>query len=140
MLQEMMARRLGIELGEYYQYIGSMHVYIDYLEPMKEYLAEGHQKAVEMPGMPAGDPFLLVPQLLEAEKKIRHGEAVVVSDLISNEYWEDIVRLVQVFWATDHEGQFNKLKADFVSPMYRSYLEGRRHLKPRALEIRRDEC
>ena len=26
MLQEMMARRLGVEIGEYYQYVGSMHV------------------------------------------------------------------------------------------------------------------
>src|SRR5262249_346024 len=129
-----------IELGEYYQYVGSMHVYIDYLEPLREYLSEGHQKAVEMPSMPAGDPFLLIPELLEAEDKIRHGEVVVVSDLVRNEYWADIIRLVQVFWAIDHEGEFDRLKAEFACPIYHSYLEGRRHLRPRAPETRRIEC
>jgi thymidylate synthase len=57
MIQEMMARRLGVELGEYYHYVGSMHVYVDHLDKIGEYLAEGHQKTIEMPPMPVGDPF-----------------------------------------------------------------------------------
>ncbi len=138
MIQEMMARRLGVDLGEYYQYVGSMHVYIDYLEKVGEYLAEGYQKAVEMPPMPAGDPFLLVPDLLKAEDQIRHGEAVVASEVVSENYWADIVRLLQVFWATDHSGRLDELKAEFVNPIYRSYLEGRRYLKPRTPEVRPD--
>jgi thymidylate synthase len=138
MIQEMMARRLDVELGEYYQYVGSMHVYVPYLDRVGEYLAEGYQKAVEMPLMPVGDPFLLVPDLLKAEDRIRHGEPVVASEAVSEDYWADIVRLLQVFWAADHAGRLDQLKADFVNPIYRSYLEGRRHLKPRIPEIRPD--
>lgn len=136
MIQEMMARRLGVELGEYYQYVGSMHVYSKHLEKVSEYLAEGHQRMIEMPPMPPGDPFVVVPNLLAAEDRIRHGESVVASDAVKDDYWADIIRLLEVFWAADHEARLDELKAEFANPMYRSYLEGRRHLKPRAQEVR----
>ena len=74
MLQEMMACRLGVELGEYYQFVGSMHVYEDRLDEMRQYIAEGFQKGVEMPAMPPGDPFELIRTLLEAERRIRADE------------------------------------------------------------------
>ena len=99
MLQEMMARRLGVELGEYWQYVGSMHVYVRHTKKLAQYLAEGHQKAAEMPPMPPGDPFPLVKDLLKAEDRIRRGEPVVASDIVSDAYWADLVRLLQVFWA-----------------------------------------
>jgi thymidylate synthase len=138
MIQEMMARRLGVELGEYYRYVGSMHVYVDHLDKIGEYLAEGHQKTIEMPPIPVGDPFLLVPELLKAEDRIRHGDTVVASEAASDSYWADVVRLLQVFWAADHASRLDELKSEFVNPMYRSYLEGRRYLKPRASEVRRE--
>jgi thymidylate synthase len=135
MIQEMMARRLGVELGEYYQYVGSMHVYVDHLDKIGEYLAEGHQKPAAMPPMPVGDPFTLVQELLRTEDRIRHGEVVVADEVVADDYWADIVRLLQVFWA-DNADRLEELKAEFVNPMYRSYLEGRRYLKQRAPEAR----
>jgi thymidylate synthase len=135
MLQEMMARRLGVELGEYYQYVGSMHAYVDYLDRMGEYVGEGHQRAVEMPAMPVGNPFLLVEDLLEAENRIRHGKAVVASEVTPEAYWADIVRLLQVFWASNNTGRLDELRAEFADPIYRSYLEGRRYLTPRAPNV-----
>ena len=113
-----------------------MHVYVNYLDKVGEYLAEGHQKAVEMPPMPVGDPFLLVPDLLKAEDRIRHGEPVVASEVVSENYWADVVRLLQVFWAAGDEGRLDELKAAFADPIYRSYLEGRRYLRLRAPEVR----
>ena len=136
MLQEMMTRRLGVELGEYYLYVGSMHVYERHLGEMREYVAEGHQKAVEMPVMPFGNPFLLVENLLKAEDRIRHGEVVVASEVASEAYWADIIRLLQVFWAPNHRDRLDELKTEFADPIYRSYLEGRRNLKPRVPEAR----
>lgn len=136
MLQEMMARRLSCEIGEYYQYVGSMHVYEPYLEKVEEYVTEGHQKAVVMPAMPAGNPFLIVEHLLAVEDRIRHGEAVIASEVAPDSYWADIVRLLQVFWAPDNKVSLDKLKAEFADPIYRSYLDGRRKLKPRVPEVR----
>jgi len=134
MLQEMMARRLGVELGEYYQYVGSMHVYEDFHEAMRQYVAEGHHRTVEMPSMPAGDPFEVVDTLLGAEKRIRIGEKVIATDVFSEPYWADIIRLLQVFWETGHDERLDELAQEFVSPIYRSYLEGRRNMRPRPLE------
>ena len=132
-----MARRLGVELGEDYQYVGSMHVYLEYLDKMREYVAEGHQRSVGMPAMPAGDPFLLIKGLLEAEDRIRHGETVIASENTAKTYWADIIRLLQVFWAQSRE-RLDELKAEFTDPIYYSYLDGRRNLKPRAPEVRHE--
>lgn len=136
MLQEMMARRLGAELGEYYQYVGSMHVYEKHLEPMQKYVIEGHQKTIEMPSMPAGDPFKLVDALLEVEKQIRGGKKFIAADVFAEPYWADIVRLLQVFWATGQPARLDELAKEFASPIYKSYLDARRSMKPRVFEAR----
>jgi thymidylate synthase len=131
MLQEMMACRLGVELGEYYQYVGSMHVYDKYVDKLPEYIDEGFHKVVEMPIMPPGDPFELTELLLQAEGRVRIGEQFAAETLISEPYWADIIRLLQVFWASGNEERLDVLKAQFVNPLYRSYLEGRRYMKRR---------
>ena len=134
MLQEMMACRLGAELGEYYQYVGSMHFYEDCLDAAEQYIAEGFQKGEEMPPMPPGDPFKLIPALLEAELRIRTGKRIVAAELFAKSYWADIVRLLQAFWSSGRSERLDELKKEFVHPMYRSYLEGRRNTKRRGPE------
>ena len=39
---------------------------------------------------------------------------------MNDDYWADIIRLLQVFWAADHEGRLDELKVEFASPIYRS--------------------
>jgi thymidylate synthase len=131
MLQEMMARRLGVKLGEYYQYVGSMHIYDTFLKKAEQYIAEGYQKTVEMPSMPEGNPFVAVETLLLAEARIRKGERVTPQELTSDPYWADIIRLLQVFWASNDNKRLDELKGQFAHAIYRSYLEGRRNVKPR---------
>lgn len=136
MIQEMMARRLGVEMGEYYQYVGSMHVYEDYYEQMKDYIKEGVQQTLEMPPMPDGDPFAVVDQLLRIEAKLRNGEEVDVRTEFDQPYWADISRLLQVFWAQKWAGekyaeQLKRLRDEVSSPAYRTYIDGRLLLKPR---------
>jgi thymidylate synthase len=137
MLQEMIARRLSADLGEYYQYVGSMHLYEDFIEEAQQYVDEGFQKTVEMPAMPPGDPFDLVPSLLESEMRIRRGEMMIAADVMAEPYWADIIRLLQVFWASGQSERLDELRAEFVNPVYRSYLEGRRNMKPR-VQARQD--
>jgi thymidylate synthase len=43
MLQEMIATKLELGIGEYYQFIGSMHVYTDDLDELNEYVEEGYR-------------------------------------------------------------------------------------------------
>jgi thymidylate synthase len=134
MLQEMMTRRLGVELGEYLHFAGSMHLYDDNLDEARRYIDEGHQETVEMPPMPDGDPFDLVEALLGAEARIRRGERVIAGDEFAAPYWADIVRLIQVFWASGNEERLDELEAEFAEPMYRIFLEGRRGMARRHLK------
>jgi thymidylate synthase len=126
MLQEMMARRLGLELGHYIHHAGSMHVYDDFLDRLSGYMDEGFQRPVEMGRMPDGDPFTIVPGLLDAEARIRCGEVVSADAVAGSGYWADFIRLVQVFWASRRKEALDDLKSEFFDPMYRVYLEGRR--------------
>lgn len=131
MLQEMMACRLEAELGEYYQYVGSMHFYDDFRAELQQYVAEGFQKVVEMPPMPRRDPFELVSVLLDAESRIRNGERINAAKVVAEPYWADIIRLLQVFWASGQSHRLDELKGELVHPIYRSYLESRRTMRPR---------
>lgn len=131
MIQEMMARTLGLELGEYYHYVGSMHIYDNYLEAAARYVEEGHHRTVEMPRMPDGSPFELVPALREVEDKLRHGEAVDPFGVAPDDYWADIVRLYQGFWAAGDDAALDALRDAVTTPIYKNYIDGRRALKRR---------
>jgi thymidylate synthase len=131
MLQEMIARRLGVELGEYYQYVGSMHVYKNDVAKMAAYIDEGYQKVAEMPPMPLGDPFGQVALLLEFERRMRGGEYFDASSVVHDPYWADLTRLLQAFWASGSSERLDQLMKDFVHPSYRTYLEARRSMRRR---------
>jgi len=136
MLQEMMARRLGVEMGEYFHYAGSMHVYEKFLDGMREYVAEGVQRTIEMPAMPSGDPFTMVDMLLDVERRLRAGKTLEAGKEIGDPYWADIIRLLQVFWARkwapNYLRRLDELRAELASESYRPYVDGRRHLASRA--------
>jgi len=143
MLQEMMAQRLGVLLGEYHQYVGSMHVYEDYLGGVDAYIVEGFQQTSEMPAMPPGDPFPLVEQLIAIETRLRVGEELDASAVLSDPYWADLVRLLQVFWAKEQverqHGRLEVLRAELATSFYKPYVDGRLFLARRAAEKARME-
>ncbi|WP_175690392.1 thymidylate synthase [Burkholderia anthina] len=95
MLQELIARSLGVEVGQYKHAVGSLHLYANNTQAVHDYLAEGFQESVSMPSMPAGDPWPAVKRLLKAECVIRQGKQPNLEDL--DPYWADLVRLLQVF-------------------------------------------
>jgi thymidylate synthase len=74
--------------------------------------------------------------LLQVERRIRSGETIVAGDVVAEPYWADIIRLLQVFWASGQSERLDELKPEFVHPIYRSYLESRRKMKLRASEVR----
>ncbi len=142
MIQEMMARRLGVEMGEYLQYVGSMHVYESKLDAMAEYVAEGVQQTIAMPAMPNGNPFKLIGQLLHVEQRLRAGEELDASNEMADPYWADIVRLLQVFWARewveDYPHRLRQLRAELANSTYHPFVDARMHFKPKpraALQI-----
>ncbi|MBY5754245.1 thymidylate synthase [Rhizobium leguminosarum] len=134
MLQEMMAARLDLHPGDYIHYATSMHVYGGSIEAMKHYLNEGHQKTVQMPPMPSGDAFSFTDALLRAEGEIRAEKKIRAADFAREPYWADIIRLLQVFWATKRQDApgfegLDELKAEFHDGVYRTYLERRQRTR-----------
>jgi len=126
MLQEMIANRLEIELGEYVQMVGSFHLYDKHVDNAAHYIEEGHHRRAEMPPMPAGDPFALVSAILEAEKIIRTGSgdaAKIISGLPP--YWADLLRMVQARFA-DSPDRIDAIREGLTETIYQAYIDDRR--------------
>lgn len=101
MLQEIIARSVGSELGTYKHAVGSLHRYIKDRGPAKRFLKEGYQPTrATMSAMPLGDPWAAIESLLEAEAAIRARAKFDDAKLNSlDPYWADLVRLLQIFGA-----------------------------------------
>ena len=74
MLQELIARSVGVELGSYHHMVGSSHMYEEDAKQLEEFIAEGWQATtLAMPTMPLGDPCSGVTHLLNVERQLRTG-------------------------------------------------------------------
>ncbi|EKS39845.1 thymidylate synthase [Afipia broomeae] len=131
MLQEIMARSLDCELGTYKHFVGSMHLYESDFSGAKLYIDEAVQPRIEMPPMPIGDPWPSLRILSEAEERVRTGEQLTASSLPIDEYWRDLVRLLQIFRATGDEAQIADLKESMAFKRYSVYVDTRVSMKPR---------
>ena len=131
MLQEMVARSVNAEIGEYKQFVGSLHLYDEHRVRTEQYLAEAVQKTVAMPPMPLGDPWPAINQILEAEAEIRAGRAIPPTVRKLNPYWLDLVHLLQIFAASGDATKIRRLKAALSFKGYSAYVDGRKHMKRR---------
>ena len=127
MIQEIAARLLACELGEYSHFAGSLHIYHRYIAAAKRYLAEGWQDSAvaAMPSMPAGDPWPNIRILLEAEEAIRTGRAVSKRRIGKlPDYWRDLVRLLQVYTYSFHKrsSEVTAIMKEMASPLYKKYI------------------
>ena len=95
MLQEIVARSLGREVGTYRQFTGSMHLYEGDRARAEAYITEGVQARREMPAMPVGDPWPSLTILLAAEARISRGEVFNAEAVTTAPYWADLVHLLQ---------------------------------------------
>jgi len=127
MLQEIIARELNIELGEYYHSVGSLHLYSGDKAKVKEYLNEGFQPTtLPMPPMPLGSPWKSIDFLLGVEARSRVDEPVDISDVQIDQYWLDLAKLIQIhslFLAKNYDGiiQFRK----GINDIYNVYIDKR---------------
>ncbi len=139
MIQEIMARRLGVEIGTYKQMVGSLHLY-DKQDEKKEdwpalarrFLDEGYPEAVEMPAMPVGDPMPEIARLLGIEAKLREGKAVSAAEFKRPGYWGDLARLLKIFRHVKNKetAAITPFKARMSTRFYNVYIQ--RKQRPRA--------
>lgn len=130
MLQEAVARILGVDLGTYRHFAASMHLYEDDQEKAASYLQEGFQRHVEMPPMPEGDSRPAIRGLFDAERRIRGREPLDAGGLGLDPYWADLVRLLQIHFAQGDDERLDELRSDLAHAGYRTFVEGRRGKKP----------
>ncbi|MFV8577718.1 thymidylate synthase [Ralstonia pseudosolanacearum] len=94
MLQEIVARAVGAELGTYKHAVGSLHLYSKNTDQATRYVDEGLQERIAMPSMPVGDPQPSLDNLVIAERAIRLGQNIDIGQF--EPYWADIVRLLLI--------------------------------------------
>lgn len=95
MLQEMVARDLGLDVGAYTHFVGSLHLYEGTLDSAREFVDEGLQATtIPMDAMPEGSPWAGVKQLIEAEEAARSGIAANKIPLPQDRYWADLARIL----------------------------------------------
>jgi thymidylate synthase len=94
-LQEVVARSVGVEVGEYHHVVGSLHLYKEHYPQASQYLDEGWQEKIAMPAMPLGDPWSSIAWLLDAEQRTRLGLDELQCAAVAP-YWQDLGRLLQI--------------------------------------------
>ena len=103
MLQEIVARSVGAEVGTYVHFVASLHLYDEHVTRARTFLAEGFTVAKPMPPMPLGSPWASIELLVAAEEAIRHGQKVEGEQLL-DPYWADLVRLLTLYALTKQSG------------------------------------
>ena len=134
-IQELVARTLGLEVGTYSHFVGSLHLYDSDEARARDCLNEGFQSPICMPSMPEGDPWASVAWLLKAEQAIRCGlPEPPASDIDS--YWLDLARLLRVKVLYDRRDmrQLVRSKNEMASPVYNTFIRGRQASLERKLE------
>lgn len=134
MLQELFAQTLGVELGKYKHFAGSLHVYDSKKADVAAYLSEGyHATDITMPSMPTGDPRPSIKTLLKIERRLRKDKAVTLSEFNLAPYWMDLARLLEIFAASKRGSvvDVDRISATITSAAYRSYINDKRDVAQR---------
>lgn len=96
MLQEIVARSVGAEVGHYYHAVGSLHLYHTDRRAAYRYVREGwHPTTTLMPPMPLGRPRRAIRNLLGLERALRTGKGR--ARVSRDSYWGDLGRLLWIF-------------------------------------------
>lgn len=97
MLQELVARSVDVDLGEYKHSVGSLHLYETNIGDARRYLNEDWQASIAMQQMPEGDPWDAVTKLRAVEEALRVTGKADISGAGLDEYWKDLCRLLAVY-------------------------------------------
>ncbi len=126
MIQEIIARALGCDVGEYFHYVACMHLYEEHREKARQYIDEGWQctEGVAMPVMPEGDPQSAIDWLKKVEEQARADKPVDLDNTEMDPYWLDLARLFNIyhFWKGKDFKSIEILKNKMHSNVYDEYI------------------
>lgn len=127
MIQELVARSVGVDVGQYIHVVGSLHLYDDKVEDAHAFLAEGYYGTKAMPPMPDVDPMPGVVEIRAFEAQLRSGSDPVAIVLPSDQYWADLARLLVVH-ELDHRNRSKEiasLMSQMSTDVYNLHIEDR---------------
>ncbi len=130
MLQEIVACTLGIECGNYYHNVGSMHLYEKHFKNAEAYLDEGLQsRTCFMPPMPQDSIQRNIEIILKSEENIRQSDSSQEVSCSFREigYWSDIEKLLLAF---KHSKNLEKTKvkstlSELSNNLFRPFIQKR---------------
>ena len=127
MIQEIVARAVGAEVGRYIHMVGSLHLYDDTVERAQEFIREGWQGSAAMPAMPVGDQTEGVGMLLRTERELRLGElSAPAADMMTQIYWSDLAVMLWAFASsTRGDGDLEAIAAELHDDYFKIYLTDR---------------
>ncbi len=127
MLQELVARSVDLEVGEYKHCAGSLHLYEGDMESAAGYLKEGWQASISMPAMPGGEPWSSVGELRQIEESFRDGKEIDIQEASLNEYWKDLARLLRAWraWNEKDVVTLSRLMTEMHSDVYKMFIQAR---------------
>ena len=138
MIQELVARALGVEVGQYKHLVGSLHLYEANWKDAARFLEEGWQKKQLMPFMPLGDQFDNLTTILKLERALRKGRDPK-KPLSLPPYWQDILQLLRIYKAYKEGApsvEIRRLQMGMSSEAYGPFIETKRR---RALDREIDQ-
>ena len=127
MIQEIVARSLGAEIGSYKHSVGSLHLYESDQRKAQRYLDEGWQQRLAMPIMPPGTQTANIEELLRIEYELRNGRAVPIPKKLPT-YWQDLATLLKIYRADRNNAkirELSNLRKQMHSDVYSPYIEKR---------------
>lgn len=127
MIQELVARSLGVEVGRYKHLVGSLHLYEVNWKSARKFLAEGWQPKHTMPFMPLGDQFESLGRVLRLERALRAGRNPRTPSSLPD-YWRDIVQLLRIHRADRDDAssaEIKRLRRGMSSDAYGPFIESK---------------
>jgi thymidylate synthase len=124
MIQEILAKSLGVGLGTYNHAVGSLHLYDDHRKKAQKFLDEGWQSQISMPEMPEGEPWDALQIITRCEALLRNGEDIDAESLDIDPYWRDLIYILQVYSLskTRQGSKIPSITKKMSSQVYRPYI------------------
>jgi thymidylate synthase len=135
MIQELVARSLGIKVGDYHHFATSLHLYENDRDPVATYLGEGFQSPVfSMPKMPSGCQMEHLAAFLGVESAIRQGDIVEAGQISLPKYWRDLSLVLLRCADLRYEREATVLDENFAQiedPFYKNFFVKRPQILPK---------
>lgn len=125
MLQEIVARSIGVDVGIYQHCAGSLHLYEDKFDEARTYLGEGWMNKIAMDPMPLGDPWPAINEVKRIADLVRRDGTTEPSPVGLQPYWRDICFLLMWLHSFKQKNfqKCSEFKEDIISPAYHIFID-----------------